>query len=193
MAGKKKAAAKKNSRPSRDRVASDWTMPGAISRVIEQHGITGLQNVPPCNVREFHRHDLSTAHSVIWVALTHVMTLKSMTTQTVSDDGSVWNAIAGFLSTVNRLRVMPLAFRRYFDPWSDMFGGALFLDGYTGIAGVRAHCAHAAVRDYVVSVEESIAGAVITAGYGESQPIADNDTDEGRAQNRRIEFVVSLP
>jgi OOP family OmpA-OmpF porin len=51
----------------------------------------------------------------------------------------------------------------------------------------------ASVRDYVVSVEPSIADAVTTAGYGESQPIADNDTDEGRAENRRVEFVVSLP
>ena len=49
----------------------------------------------------------------------------------------------------------------------------------------------ASVRDYVVSVEPSIADALTTNGYGESQPIASNDTDEGRAQNRRVEFVVS--
>ena len=27
-------------------------------------------------------------------------------------------------------------------------------------------------------------------GYGSTQPIASNETDEGKAHNRRIEFVV---
>ncbi|MFY0030140.1 hypothetical protein ABTP79_18700 [Acinetobacter baumannii] len=31
---------------------------------------------------------------------------------------------------------------------------------------------------------------VTAVGYGSSQPVAGNDTDEGKAQNRRIDFVV---
>ena len=31
---------------------------------------------------------------------------------------------------------------------------------------------------------------ITSAGYGETKPVAGNDTPEGRAQNRRIEFVV---
>jgi outer membrane protein OmpA-like peptidoglycan-associated protein len=46
------------------------------------------------------------------------------------------------------------------------------------------------VRDYLVS--QSVPGSNITAqGYGKSNPIADNATNSGRAQNRRVELVVS--
>jgi len=48
----------------------------------------------------------------------------------------------------------------------------------------------ASVRDYVVSVEPSVEEALTTRGYGEANPVATNDTDAGRAENRRVEFVV---
>ena len=46
-----------------------------------------------------------------------------------------------------------------------------------------------AVVDYLVKA--GIPADRLTAvGYGQSQPVASNDTDQGKAQNRRIEFVV---
>jgi outer membrane protein OmpA-like peptidoglycan-associated protein len=46
------------------------------------------------------------------------------------------------------------------------------------------------VRDYLVA--QSVADQSVTAkGYGKSDPVADNSTDSGRAQNRRVELVVS--
>ena len=46
------------------------------------------------------------------------------------------------------------------------------------------------VRDYLV--QQSVADASVTAkGYGKQSPVADNSTNAGRAQNRRVELVVS--
>jgi len=46
-----------------------------------------------------------------------------------------------------------------------------------------------AVVDYLIS--QGIADSRLTAhGYGESKPIDSNDTDAGRANNRRVEFTV---
>ena len=47
-----------------------------------------------------------------------------------------------------------------------------------------------AVRDYLV--QQGITSDAITAsGFGKSEPVASNDTPEGRQQNRRVELVVS--
>ena len=46
------------------------------------------------------------------------------------------------------------------------------------------------VRDYLIG--KGIDGARMDArGYGEDVPIADNRSDAGRAQNRRVEFVIT--
>jgi OmpA-OmpF porin, OOP family len=46
-----------------------------------------------------------------------------------------------------------------------------------------------AVVDYLVKAGLP-AGRFTAVGYGSAQPVAANDTEDGRAQNRRIEFVV---
>ncbi len=47
----------------------------------------------------------------------------------------------------------------------------------------------ASVKSYLISQGVS-PSQLVSKGYGEAQPVATNDTDEGRAQNRRVEFRV---
>ncbi len=46
-----------------------------------------------------------------------------------------------------------------------------------------------AVRDYLVN-GGAPADMLVTTGYGESNPIADNSTATGRAANRRVELTI---
>jgi OOP family OmpA-OmpF porin len=45
------------------------------------------------------------------------------------------------------------------------------------------------VREYIIS--KGIAeNRIVSQGYGESKPVATNETDEGRQLNRRVEFKI---
>lgn len=50
-----------------------------------------------------------------------------------------------------------------------------------------------AARQYLVDTHGIDAARISTAGVGAARPIADNETPEGRLQNRRIEIRVILP
>jgi len=46
------------------------------------------------------------------------------------------------------------------------------------------------VKDYLVLNHGINPDRLMARGYGESRPVASNDSDAGRAKNRRVEFVV---
>ncbi len=76
------------------------------------------------------------------------------------------------------------------NPKVNFIGGEI--DGYTdsvgsedynlGLSKRRAQ----SVADYLESHGVSLTGRFATSGYGEADPVADNSTAEGRAQNRRV-------
>ncbi len=47
-----------------------------------------------------------------------------------------------------------------------------------------------AVREYLLSTASIDAARITAVGYGETKPIASNETTEGRRKNRRIEVVI---
>ena len=48
----------------------------------------------------------------------------------------------------------------------------------------------AAVRSYLISQGVS-STRMLTMGIGEKEPVASNDTEAGRAENRRVEFAIT--
>ena len=70
----------------------------------------------------------------------------------------------------------------------------LAVEGHTDNAGTPAHnqtLSEARAREVVRTiVAQGIATSRLQAvGFGQSRPLADNATEEGRARNRRVELV----
>jgi outer membrane protein OmpA-like peptidoglycan-associated protein len=75
-------------------------------------------------------------------------------------------------------------------------GLKLAIDGYTDTTGTAAFNQTLseqranAVRDYLVQ-QGLDAGTVTAQGFGPANPVASNDTPQGRQQNRRVEIIIS--
>lgn len=88
------------------------------------------------------------------------------------------SAIADLQDTLESLRADP--------------GLSIYIEGHTDSVGPDAYNLRLserradAVKDYLVS-KGVAADRIETHGFGESKPLADNATDEGRARNRRVE------
>jgi len=71
----------------------------------------------------------------------------------------------------------------------------ILIEGHTDATGTDEYNLELS-RNRASSVSNYLAGLAVdskrftTMGYGESQPIATNDTDEGRQQNRRVEIAI---
>jgi outer membrane protein OmpA-like peptidoglycan-associated protein len=71
----------------------------------------------------------------------------------------------------------------------------LEIQGHTDNVGVKAanltlsQARAAAVRDYLIKTFGIMPERLTSAGYGDTKPVTDNATDDGRAKNRRVELV----
>lgn len=99
----------------------------------------------------------------------------------------------------NKARIKPISFpllNEVVQALKDNPGIKVRIEGHTDSRGsdrsnMRLSQARAsAVRDYLIKggIDKD---RMIAQGYGETVPIADNRTDAGRAQNRRVEFVIT--
>lgn len=78
-------------------------------------------------------------------------------------------------------------------------GAALVVEGHTDAVGndtmnlALSERRANSVRDYLLANTVLPASQISALGYGETRPIANNETAQGRAQNRRIDVVIVPP
>jgi outer membrane protein OmpA-like peptidoglycan-associated protein len=88
----------------------------------------------------------------------------------------------GELRSVGDLLTQQPSLRLEIQGHTDNVGGA---DANRRLSDARA----AAVKQYLVAQFGVSADRLTTSGLGDTKPVADNATEEGRAQNRRVELV----
>lgn len=78
---------------------------------------------------------------------------------------------------------------------TSLVAGVASAQGHTDNAGAAAanlkvsQDRAAAVKTYLVQTHGIVADRLTTSGLGDTKPIAENTSDEGRAKNRRVELV----
>jgi len=72
----------------------------------------------------------------------------------------------------------------------------LRIEGHTDATGSEEHNQAlserraTSVKDFLTE-QGLAAGRIVAVGYGETRPVADNESAEGRKKNRRVEIVIS--
>jgi outer membrane protein OmpA-like peptidoglycan-associated protein len=75
-------------------------------------------------------------------------------------------------------------------------GAAVLISGHTDNVGkeaankVLSDQRAGAVRDFFVGKEAVPADGLVVKGFGKSQPVADNGSEQGRARNRRVDVLI---
>jgi outer membrane protein OmpA-like peptidoglycan-associated protein len=72
----------------------------------------------------------------------------------------------------------------------------ILVGGHTALAGTESGREQlsrdraAAAADYLIAEKVRLPDQVVVRGYGAEQPLGDNDTEEGRRRNRRVEIII---